>query len=296
MENIDDFKRSRKGSPRYLLKDATVFVSPGGYHYIEYLDPPVDPSSRIDPSNITDETIDYIEESLQANAEKFDNQVRIVKKYTSVEKTTALDIGCGGGLFLSKLKNEGAKVTGIELNDSRVHYASTKHELEVHMHPIESDYWQDGFSGNFDIVTLWDVIEHVNYPLLTLRSSSRVLKKGGLLFIDTPCRDGFYHRFGELTYRLSRGKCPTFLNVMYSTQHFGHKQIFSTSEIKALFEQAGIEVLEFKKFHELSFPYRFYLKKMFRSEKLVTLILPLVNLFFLVFPVRNKMLLVGRKK
>ena len=184
---------------------------------------------------------------------------------------------------------------GIELNDSRAQYAKTKHNLEIHKHPIESDFWQKRYAGYFDAVTLWDVIEHVNYPFQTLQSASAVLKEGGLLLIDTPCRDSLYHQIGEMTYRLSGGRFPTFLNAMYSSHLFGHKQIFSTLEMKSLLESVGLEVIELHKFHELSFPYDFYLKKLLRSEMLVKLLLPAVKAFFWMVKIRNKMLVIGRK-
>ncbi len=106
------------------------------------------------------------------------------------------------------------------------------------------------------------MIEHVNYPFQTLQCAANVLKQGGFLLIDTPCRDSFYHHFGEFTYRLTGGRSPTFLNAMYSSHLFGHKQIFSTGEMKQLFEEAGLQVIDLHKFHELSFPYDFYLKKL----------------------------------
>src|SRR6185369_5526738 len=154
--------------------------------------------------------------------------------------------------------------------------ARTKHQLEIDKHPIESDHWQKGFADHFDAITLWDVIEHVNYPQQTLQSAANVLKLGGLLLIDTPCRDSFYHRFGEFTYKLTHGKYPTFLNAMYSSHRFGHKQIFSTNEMRLLFESAGLAVIDLHKFHELSFPYEFYLRKLFKAPLLVNLLLPFV--------------------
>ena len=67
-------------------------------------------------------------------------------------------------------------------------------------------------------------------------------------------------------------------------------------EIKELLEASGFEVLELKKFHELSFPYSFYLKKLLKSDLLVKLLLPFVHIFFVIFPIRNKMLAIGKKK
>jgi hypothetical protein len=77
---------------------------------------------------------------------------------------------------------------------------------------------------------------------------------------------------------------------------FGHKQIFATVEMQRLFEELGLEVLDLHKFHELSFPYEFYLKKLFRSEAIVRLLLPAVKIFFKLFKIQNKMLVIGRKR
>jgi 2-polyprenyl-6-hydroxyphenyl methylase/3-demethylubiquinone-9 3-methyltransferase len=282
--------------PTYRLSNADVFVSPSGYHYIDYLDPVEDVFIDMDEYKLTDKDVFYIEKLLQSNSERFTNQVNIVKGFTSsVRGKKIMDIGCGGGIFLSELRSDGAIVIGIELNDARVCYARTRHNLEIIKKSIENSFWLSQKS-TFDVVTLWDVIEHVNYPLSTLKASTNVLKTGGFLFIDTPCRDSFYHRFGEITYKLSSGKYPTFLNSMYSAHRFGHKQIFSTTEMKDLFEKANLEVIELRKFHELSFPYSFYLKKLIGSDLIVKLFLPIVNIMLLVFPIKNKMLVVGRKR
>jgi hypothetical protein len=65
--------------------------------------------------------------------------------------------------------------------------------------------------------------------------------------------------------------------------------------MKDLFMSVGLKVVELQTFHELSFPYDFYLKKLLRSEFIVKLLLPAVKAFFRLFKIRNKMLVIGRK-
>jgi 2-polyprenyl-6-hydroxyphenyl methylase/3-demethylubiquinone-9 3-methyltransferase len=295
--NIDSMKNNPAGSARltYKLRNANVYVSAEGFHFTDYLDPVEEISTEIEGAQLTEQESDYIETQLQANVHKFQNQADILARHLPLQTAIILDIGCGGGLFLSLLKQRGAQVMGIELSDSRAQYAKAKHGLQIDKHPIENAYWQNGYAQYFDAVTLWDVIEHVNYPQQTLQCAVSVLKEGGYLLIDTPCRDSFYHQVGELTYRLSGGKFPTFLNAMYSSHLFGHKQIFSTREMKDLFMSVGLKVVELQTFHELSFPYDFYLRKLLRSEILVKMSLPFVKAFFLLFQIRNKMLVIGRK-
>lgn len=295
MENFDELKHKTEGEPTYKLSGANVYVSKEGFHYVDYLDPVQEISPEIDGGGLTNEEIKYIEKSLQSNPERIENQVNAVKKYMSLPNKKVLDIGCGGGLFLSKMKEEGGKGIGIELSDSRAFYAKTKHGLEITKRSIEDRYWEI-FKNAFDVITLWDVIEHVNFPIATLKSAVSMLKKDGILLIDTPCRDAFYHRFGEFTYKASSGRYPTFLNAMYTSKPFGHKQIFSLNEMKEVFESVGLQVLEAKRFHELSFPYSFYLKKLFKSDFLVKILLPFVHIFFIIFPIKNKMLVIGKKR
>jgi 2-polyprenyl-6-hydroxyphenyl methylase/3-demethylubiquinone-9 3-methyltransferase len=295
--NIDSLKKHPAKSARltYKLRNANVYVSADGFHFTDYLDPVEEISPEIDGTQLTDQESAYIERQLQANEQRFKHQVEFFRKYLPIENTRVLDIGCGGGLFLSLLKREGASVMGIELSDSRAQYAQTKHGLDIYKQPIESDFWQKDYTNYFDAVTLWDVIEHVNYPNQTLTCAANVLKNDGLLLIDTPCRDSFYHQVGELTYRVSGGRFPTFLNAMYSSHLFGHKQIFSRREMKDLFTSVGLKVVQLQTFHELSFPYDFYLRKLVHSETIVNMLLPAVKAFFWLFKIRNKMLVIGRK-
>jgi 2-polyprenyl-6-hydroxyphenyl methylase/3-demethylubiquinone-9 3-methyltransferase len=151
-----------------------------------------------------------------------------------------------------------------------------------------------GKSG-FDVITMWDVIEHVNFPLETLRSAWALLREGGHLFIDTPCRDSFFHRLGNFTHRMSAGRFPTLLNMLYSTEAYGHKQIISTRGIEALFRRSGFEMLHASKICELSSPCENYILKYSGSQSLARTLGPLARAFVGVTRVRNKMIVVGRK-
>jgi 2-polyprenyl-6-hydroxyphenyl methylase/3-demethylubiquinone-9 3-methyltransferase len=122
-----------------------------------------------------------------------------------------------------------------------------------------------------------------------------MLSPGGYLFIDTPTRESFYYRLGELSYGLSGGRQPLFLRSMYCPAPYAHKQIFTQQQLTALLEGMGMNVRQLESFHELSFPYSFYLRKLVKSQKLADMLAPLASAFFVVFRIRNKMLVVARK-
>jgi 2-polyprenyl-6-hydroxyphenyl methylase/3-demethylubiquinone-9 3-methyltransferase len=297
MENIDEIKKNKIGYLKYRLKNANVYVSDGGFHYIDFFDE-IDSSCVPEDSNfVSKDIVEYIEKNLQANKERFLSQIKLVKKYLNPINKKILDVGCGGGLFLSLLQNEGAIVIGNELSSERAQYARKKYNLSVIEKSIEGEdiINNNMYSNAFDCVTMWDVIEHVNYPLSLLLSVRSLLKRDGVVFIDTPCRDSFYHKFGELSYSITKGKYPTFLNSMYSAHPFGHKQIFSIKEVCDILQHNGFKVLSSGKFHELSFPYRFYLKKIFKYNFLVLCLLPIVSVLLFLFPIKNKMIIVAQK-
>jgi 2-polyprenyl-3-methyl-5-hydroxy-6-metoxy-1,4-benzoquinol methylase len=295
MTTIDDAKRTRSGDPKFRFGDTVVLSSPEGYYFTDCLDPLEELSPEVDASALTDQQATYIEHQLQSNRDRLGHHLGLVQKYMDPSGIRALDVGCGGGIFLAKLKERGADVIGIEPADARCQFARTRYGLDVVKQSIESDFWQRERAETFDLVTIWDVIDHVNFPHATLAAAVRLLKNGGFLMMETACRDSFYHRTGEVTYSLSGGRFPTFLKAMYSNQPFGRKQIFSTTQMHAMLTDVGIKVRQLTKVHHLAFPYDFYLRKFVRSGLLVRALTPAAAAFFFVFRIRNKMLVVGQK-
>ena len=207
-----------------------------------------------------------------------------------------LDVGCGGGLFLSLLRRQGCEVVGLEPHRRWAEYARATHGFRVETRMVEDPEIQNRYPGYFDAVTLWDVFEHVNYPQDTLLKVHNLLRPGGYLFMDTPCRDGFYHRFGALTYIVSGGRWPTFLNLLYTDSPFNHKQIFSTEEMRDILLLTGFAPERIERRHELSRPYEHYLKRLSGSEALANGLAPLVHLLFRFVRIRNKMIVVAQKE
>lgn len=90
MENLDQLKHQTEGNPKYRLAHANVFVSPGGFHYIDHLDPMEEVSPEIDGSALTEAEIAYIEKSLQSNPERLENQIAAVKRHIAISEKKRL--------------------------------------------------------------------------------------------------------------------------------------------------------------------------------------------------------------
>ncbi|MBI3920323.1 MAG: class I SAM-dependent methyltransferase [Armatimonadetes bacterium] len=102
---------------------------------------------------------------------------------SSCDSPKLLDIGCSLGIFLDMARERGFNCFGVEVSRPAAEFAARQPGLHV----LTGTLHQAGFdSGFFDVVTLWDVLEHVSDPLSVLQEARRVLKSGGLLVVRVP--------------------------------------------------------------------------------------------------------------
>lgn len=106
-------------------------------------------------------------------------------------KGRLLDVGCGKGDFLVRMRGQGWAVEGLEVDSEAVELARAKHSLTVHLGDIERLGVPD---DSFDAITMNHVIEHLHDPVATIRECLRVLKPGGRLVLATPNIDCIGHR------------------------------------------------------------------------------------------------------
>lgn len=261
-----------------------------GFHFLDAFDGEIGEES---PARLTARDEDYIRNSLQSNQERTRWQIDALKASLPHAGSSVLDVGAGGGLFLHLAREAGFHVMGSEPSGSRVQFARKEYDLSLKREVIDHPVW-DRHAGKFDAVTLWDVIEHVDDPKKLLQRCKELLRPGGTLLLDTPARDSLFYRSGAFLYDATGGRVQLLLRTMYSPARFGHKQIFRLHEMKTLLNHIGFEIIEAKRFHELSFPRRFYLKRMIRSEIMVRIADYVSCIILAAIPVRNKMFVKAR--
>jgi len=137
----------------------------------------------------------YIE-SWEERAATFRNHLKILKKYKK-ENAKLLDIGCYAGIFPSIAQKEGYGVTGIEPSEWAAEFAKEKRDIEILKGCWdEVDLPQD----NFDIVTMWDIVEHLENPSTCFNQVHKWLKKGGILAVSTHNIKGVFARLAGKKY------------------------------------------------------------------------------------------------
>lgn len=94
-----------------------------------------------------------------------------------------LDVGTAGGSFLLAAKKRGWEVAGCEPNQWLAKWGKDNYGIDIFAGTIFDMKLDD---SSFDVVTLWDVLEHTPDPKTVLLECQRVLKPGGLLVVNYP--------------------------------------------------------------------------------------------------------------
>lgn len=109
-----------------------------------------------------------------------------------VKPGKVLDVGCGNGVRLERLRSLGWDVYGQDVDPVAVANARETLGIEAHLGRLEDGPFKE---ESFDCITLNHVIEHSHDPVGLLKECRRLLKGGGLLVIVTPNAGSFASRY-----------------------------------------------------------------------------------------------------
>jgi SAM-dependent methyltransferase len=139
-----------------------------------------------------------------------------------------LDVGCAAGFFLRVCKDKGWETAGIEIAEPMIDYARQTLGLDdMHRGDLLS---VDLPAASYDVITMWDVIEHLEEPGKHLARVHELLKDDGILVLET---QNVASRFAKLLGR--------------RWQHYKHEEHlyhFSPDTLQVLLQRSGFEVLE----------------------------------------------------
>jgi len=137
-----------------------------------------------------------------------------------------LDVGCSTGLFLNEMRHYGNwRLFGVETNARAAQYARDVLGLEVFTACLEDVPLPP---ATFDVVTMWDVLEHVLNPRATLVRIRELLTNDGWLLMSVPNGDSIDARlFGQYWIGLDPPR---------------HMSVFTMSSIKRLLNETGFEL------------------------------------------------------
>ncbi len=167
----------------------------------------------------------------------FRRSMGLIGKYAK-QKGKILDVGTAVGFFLKVAKDEGWETYGVEPSKWMSEYGNNHLGVDIRRGTLEDAKFPDNY---FDVVTMWDVLEHTGNPMATLKEANRVLKKGGLLVVNFP-------NIGDIFARMFGYKWWFILSV--------HLYYFTPHTLSAMLARSGFEVKSCKPhFQRLSLGY-----------------------------------------
>lgn len=179
-------------------------------------------------------------EGMNINKRTFYERIKRINNKVLV-RDKMLDVGSALGDSLTEAKKLGWKnVYGVELS-SYAASESRKRGLNIKTGDLKSAKYPSNY---FDVVTLQDVIEHVQKPVIETAEIYRVLKPGGYVFMVTPDMSGIWAMFlGSQWYHYKPGE-----HIMY----------FSQKSLSKVLSGAGFKNIESRKtYHVMSLEYIF---------------------------------------
>jgi 2-polyprenyl-3-methyl-5-hydroxy-6-metoxy-1,4-benzoquinol methylase len=127
--------------------------------------------------------MNFFDETITKNdALRFKQVLNIIDSFHN-KKGRILDIGCATGNFLTVAKHSGWEIFGFEKSRFAAQYTAKKLSAVVGEGNFCQNTYPDLF---FDAITMNHTLEHLANPAETLNQAYRILKPGGILYIEVP--------------------------------------------------------------------------------------------------------------
>jgi len=155
-----------------------------------------------------------------------------LKKYGG--RGRLLDIGCNIGLFLKVAREAGFDSAGVELNSGCAEYGRKEFGLNIYSDRLENLRFP---AGSFDVITLFDTLEHIPCLQSFLSEISRIMADGGLLAVQSPNIDSLMSNLAKSSWAW-----------LSPPDHLYH---FTPGVMSMLIESKGFRILEAKTWEPL---------------------------------------------
>jgi len=129
---------------------------------------------------------------------KFSYRLEEIEKLRP-QKGKILDIGCSFGFFLDVARGRGWQPVGIDIGEHAVEFGRDELGLEVYVSDLRN---APPACREVDVITLWNVVEHLDEPAVEFRHINALLKPGGLVVFTTGDLDSYVTRLQGLRWRM----------------------------------------------------------------------------------------------
>jgi 2-polyprenyl-3-methyl-5-hydroxy-6-metoxy-1,4-benzoquinol methylase len=175
--------------------------------------------------------------SERAFGDRFRRYIEWIQKFVPSGRT--LDVGCSTGLLPWMLKQKGYAAEGIELHSETARWGAEHYGIPIRVGSVELVAQE---TGQYDLITMTEVVEHTPDPVEFLQAVNRLLKPGGYALVTFPdiqaLKSHYYRWMSKLTGR----------EWVWVSCHIPlHTWEFTYDTAKATFTKAGFSITGFQR-------------------------------------------------
>lgn len=159
---------------------------------------------------------------------------KLVQSFIQNKETArVLEIGTGYGFFIKEMKNEGYDIEGIEISEARRNIARSLTKNTIYGYDLVKEMPEE-LIGKYDIIVMFQVLEHILDPGLFLDKIRKMLKEEGIVIIEVPNLDDhllgiskdyfdFFYQIAHLSYF-----SPKSLGSLLNQCHYRNIEIYGS--------------------------------------------------------------------
>ena len=169
---------------------------------------------------------EFFRDSFEKRLPIFEHRIKVIEQY--IKRGRILDVGSAVGIFIEALKRGKAEfeVESCDPSAEACMYLKNRFpQLIVHQMMLEDL----NVSDKFDVVTMWDTLEHILDPYEIGEAVRGLLKPGGYWFFSTPYIDGFEWQIAQREH----------VQILPP----GHINLFTLKGIQTLLDRTGFSLV-----------------------------------------------------
>jgi 2-polyprenyl-3-methyl-5-hydroxy-6-metoxy-1,4-benzoquinol methylase len=159
---------------------------------------------------------------------------KILQRVTLNEGSTVLDVGCAYGFFLKLCDRFSCATYGIDISKHAIEKARKETSAELSVQDVEQGLhiFKDSF---FDLITAFDLIEHLRDPSKAMREFRRVLKPRGKIALTTPNLRSIERYLMRIMWKE---------HLWHGFHDKTHILLFTPTSLRAMIERNGFSIIE----------------------------------------------------
>jgi ubiquinone/menaquinone biosynthesis C-methylase UbiE len=177
-------------------------------------------------ANYYDKGVKYAELSKSVGLINAEQRVTRLLLDANIKRDRWLDVGCATGEFISEARHKVKEVCGVEISVCAIKIAKERGIEGIIVGDFFDTEWEHNY---FDLISMWDVIEHLPDPVSNLKHAFQLIKPGGFLVLST----------GDITSITAR-LFGRFWHLMTPPEH---QYFFSPATIKQMLSSCGFNLV-----------------------------------------------------